>query len=105
MRLRLKLPRFRSVERLALQSGDCLVIRVNQDSVTDRDADILGQKIRAVLGIPHLPVVVLSRHSSIQVLAADALLIPKPTLDRKSYIDPALAVPPTRRPVQDAPQA
>ncbi len=105
MRSRLKLPRMRSVERLALQPGDCLVVHVNQDTVTDYDADMIGEKIRAVLHVPHLPVVVLSRYASIQVLDANAPLIPRPTLTRQSYIDPALAVPNIRRPVQDAPQA
>jgi hypothetical protein len=105
MIFRLKLPRIRNVERLSLQPGDCLVVTVSQDHVTDYDADVLGEKIRGLMDVPNLPVIVLSRDSSMQVLDANALLIPRPTLGRTSYIDPALAVPNTRRPVQDAPQA
>ena len=67
------LPEITEVQRLRLEPGDALVVRVAADEVDMCTADLLKERVRALLGgAPDLPVMVLAAGGSVEVLNSGA---------------------------------
>lgn len=65
---RMVLPEMTEAERLRLEPGDALALHVGVEEVDQAQADEIKARIRGLLGLPDLPILVLGRSNSVEVI-------------------------------------
>jgi hypothetical protein len=68
----MELPEIHEAARLRLEPGDILVLRNNEIEIDQQQMADIKAHVRAVLGLPNLPVLVLGRDWDVEAVAPGA---------------------------------
>lgn len=65
----MELPEIHEAKRLRLEPGEILVLRNNEIEIDQQMAEDIKAHVRAVLGLPNLPILVLGRDWDVEAVA------------------------------------